>query len=154
MTRCVIVLLAVLALTACTASTREQTLAALEDHDQAFLEKECRLNDLFLYEPEFANLGETRFCTGEINITRLVKLSEIDSLVDYEITFKARQEQLQEWLEAYANLEARKIPSVPQQQVKALIEQIATEQRDWVYKQYIVKMILTEDGWQVEKVIR
>ncbi len=132
----------------------KKTLEALEASEYAFIEKECELNKHFEDEPEFYTFAKTEFCSGEINITQLDSISKSESIVDYQITFKAKQRKLKKWLRAYGLMEARKLPSPEQQQIKAIIEKITEEKRDWIYTKQTVKLNLTKDGWIVQDIIR
>ena len=131
----------------------KKTLEALEASEYGFIQTECELNKHFADEPEFYTFAKTEFCSGEIDITQLESLSKSESIVDYKITFKAKQRKLKKWLRAYSAMEARKLPTTKQQQIKALIEKITKEKRDWVYTKQTVKLNLTKDGWIVEDII-
>ena len=135
------------------ADIEKKTLEALEASEYTFIEKECELNKNFAEEPEFYTFAKTEFCSGEISITQLESISKSQSIVDYQITFKAKQRKLKKWLRAYKLMEARKLPSPKQQQIKAIIEKITKEKRDWIYTKQTVKLNLTEDGWVVQDVI-
>ncbi len=140
-------------LTAC-ASTEKKTKLALEKSESEFMKRECQLNAFFVNEPEFLEFNTTTFCSGELEITKLEEISETESIADYKITFKANQRKLLKWLEAFEKMQARKLPSAKQLQVKTLIQKIASEKRDWVYQKQTVKLNLTDEGWVVEDVIR
>ena len=132
----------------------KQTLQALQVSEYNFIEKECELNKNFVDEPEFYTFAKTEFCSGEINIIQIDSISISESIVDYQITFKAKQRKLKKWLRSYKLMEARKLPSPEQQQIKALIEKVLQENRDWIYAKQTVKLNLTDDGWIVQDVIR
>lgn len=131
-----------------------QTLEALESSEREFIERECELNKDFVEEPEFYAFAQTQFCTGEIHITQLESISRSESIVDYQIIFRADQKKLEKWLRAYGAMEARKLPSTRQQQIKALIEKISREKRDWVYSKQTVKLNHTPNGWIIQDIIR
>ena len=137
----------------CSNITKE-THKAILDSEQNFIQKECSLNGFFQTEPEFFTFKNTAFCSAELEVLHIEHISEIESIVDYKITFKAKQHKLEKWLRAYESMLSRKIPSDSQIMVKDLIEQIATEKRDWVYSKQTVKMNLTQHGWIVVDVIR
>ena len=153
MTRNLVIFATLLLLAAC-ANTEKKTLKALEKSESAFIERECQLNSYFVDEPEFFELKNKQFCSGELEIIKLEKISKTDAIVDYKITFKAKQNRLGEWLAAYNRFQARMTPSPQQLQVKTLIEKISREKRDWAYEKQTVKLTLTKDGWIVEDVIR
>jgi DNA polymerase III delta subunit len=132
----------------------KETLAALQASEYTFIEKECKLNDNFADEPEFYTFVNTEFCSAEIDIIQIESISPSQSIVDYRITFMAKQPKLKKWLRSYEAMEARKLPSPKQQQIKALIEKITQEKRDWIYSKQTVKLNLTEDGWIIQDVIR
>ena len=136
------------------ANLEKETLEALQASEYSFIEKECELNKYFADEPEFYTFAKTAFCSGEINITQLESISKSQSIVDYQIKFKAKQAKLEKWLRAYSLMETRKLPSPEQQQIKAIIKKITQEKRDWVYKKQTVTVNFTEDGWIVQDVIR
>ncbi len=148
-----ITLAALLLLVAC-ANTDKKTLKALEISESAFMERECQLNSFFVNEPEFFELKNKLFCSGELEIIKLEEISETEAIADYKITFQAKQKNLKEWLAAYNRFQARISPSPQQLQVKTLIEKLSRENRDWVYQKQTVKLTLTEDGWTVDDVIR
>lgn len=136
------------------ANIEKNTLEALEASEYSFIQKECELNTNFTEEPEFYTFAKTEFCSGEISITQLESISKSQSIVDYQITFKAKQRKLKKWLRAFKLMEARKLPTTQQQQVKAIIEKITEEKRDWIYTKQTVTLNLSEDGWIVDDVIR
>jgi len=140
-------------LAAC-ANTEKKTLKALEKSESEFMKRECQLNAFFVGEPEFLEFNKTNFCAGELEITMLEEISETETIVDYKITFEAKQKNLIKWLKAYEQMQLRKSPSAKQIQVKTLIQKIANEKRDWVYKKQTVKLTLTDGDWIVEDVIR
>ena len=135
------------------ANIEKKTLEALEASEYTFIQKECELNKNFIDEPEFYTFAKTEFCSGDISITQLENISKSQSIVDYQITFKAKQRKLKKWLRAYKVMEARKLPSPRQQQIKAIIEKITKEKRDWIYTKQTVKLNLTDNGWVVQDVI-
>lgn len=132
----------------------KKTLEAIKASEYAFMEQECELNQYFADEPEFYSFAKTEFCRGEIRITQLESISESQSIVDYQITFRASHGKLEKWLRAYKQMEARKLPSPKQQQIKALVEKITTQKRDWIYSRQTVTLNLGEDGWVVQDVIQ
>ena len=136
------------------ANIEKNTLKALKASEYSFIQKECELNKNFAEEPEFYTFAKTEFCTGEISITQLESISKSQSIVDYQITFKAKQRKLRKWLRAFKVMEARKLPSTQQQQVKAIIVKITEQKRDWIYNKQTVTLNLTENGWVVDNVIR
>ena len=131
----------------------KNTLEALQASEYDFIKNECELNEHFREEPEFYTFAKTQFCSGEINITKFENISKSESIVDYQVMFKAKQRKLKKWLRAYKLMEARKLPSPKQQQIKALIEKITNEKRDWIYTKQTVKLNLTNDGWIVQDII-
>ena len=149
-----LIIFATILLLAGCANTEKKTLKALKKSESAFMERECRLNSYFADEPEFFELKNKQFCSGELEIIKLEKISKIDAIADYKITFKAKQNRMEEWLAAYNRFQARMTPSPQQLQVKTLIEKISREKRDWAYEKQTVKLTLTDDGWIVEDVIR
>ncbi len=153
MMRYLAIFAALLLLTAC-ANTEKKTVKALEESESAFMQRECQLNSFFVNEPEFFELKDKLFCSGELELTKLEELSETESIADYKITFKAKQKNLEKWLAAYNRFQARVTPTPQQLQVKTLIEKIARENRDWVYQKQTVKLTLTRNGWLVDDVIR
>ena len=86
----------------------KQTHKALLATEKSFMEEECRLNSLFIEEPEFQSFQKTEFCSGDLEITQLESISDSESIVDYKITFKAKQRKLKKWLRAYDEMAIRK----------------------------------------------
>ena len=150
----ILIMAAAITLLAACASSEKKTKLALERSETEFMKRECQLNTFFVDEPEFANFNKTTFCSGELEVTKLEEISEIESIADYKITFKAKQKKLLKWLAAFEQMQTRKTPSPKQLQVKTLIQKIAREKRDWVYQKQTVKLNLTDAGWMVEDVIR